>query len=225
MIHRQVRRVPAGWQHPRNPDGTYIPLFDGATFIIRCLNWDRDAAAWNRGEFPDYADQESRRMSFAEWDGERPDPADYTPIWTEAEGTHLMMYECTTEGTPVSPAFATAEELARWLTDNGISVYGNAVTTYDHWLFMINGPQLLQSLSDHLTSTFENIASAMAVPPEIMASTPALEPVYSGPPLRDYQIALIEAMKKQHLIRMDMPAKVTIVVTDEASIPVKKDVP
>ena len=51
--------------------------------------------------------------------------------------THLCMYEIVTEGTPMSPAFATAEELARWLADNRASTFADMVTTYEVWLEMI----------------------------------------------------------------------------------------
>ena len=48
-----------------------------------------------------------------------------------------MMYEDTTEGTPISPAFETPEELARWLADTGASAFGSLTATYDEWLNMI----------------------------------------------------------------------------------------
>lgn len=54
-----------------------------------------------------------------------------------ASATHMMMYETTTDGTPISPAFETAEELARWLADNGASAFGRETATYDQWLAMI----------------------------------------------------------------------------------------
>jgi hypothetical protein len=56
------------------------------------------------------------------------------PQWGEGEATHYMMYEDTTEGTPISPAFATPEELARWLTDNGASAFAGRPASYEAWL-------------------------------------------------------------------------------------------
>jgi hypothetical protein len=44
------------------------------------------------------------------------------------------MYEDTSEGTPFSPAFATPEELARWLADTGASAFGDMTATYEQWL-------------------------------------------------------------------------------------------
>jgi len=61
------------------------------------------------------------------------------PNWTEDEATMFVMYEDTTEGTPISPAFATPEELARWLADNQASSFGNMTATYSQWLRVCNG--------------------------------------------------------------------------------------
>lgn len=73
------------------------------------------------------------------WAGEcpsRPRRRDYMPDWPIEQRTHLMMYESTSEGTPISPAFATPEELARWLADNGASAFGRDTATYEQWLAM-----------------------------------------------------------------------------------------
>jgi uncharacterized membrane-anchored protein len=56
------------------------------------------------------------------------------PDWLASQRTHLMMYETTSEGTPLSPAFATAEELAAWLADNGASAFAGQTATYEQWL-------------------------------------------------------------------------------------------
>lgn len=39
------------------------------------------------------------------------------PRWSAKKRTHLQMYETCSEGTPISPVMATAEELAHWLAD------------------------------------------------------------------------------------------------------------
>jgi len=71
---------------------------------------------------------------FAPRDAERREDDGFMPSWTDEQVTHLMMYECTSEGTPISPACKTAEELARWLADNNASAFGEATATYDQWL-------------------------------------------------------------------------------------------
>lgn len=71
------------------------------------------------------------------WAGEKPEapnPNDYMPDWPDEQRTHFMMYESTSEGTPISPAFATPEELARWLADTGASSFADFTATYEQWL-------------------------------------------------------------------------------------------
>jgi hypothetical protein len=47
---------------------------------------------------------------------------------------HLQMYETTTEGTPLSPVFAQAEELAQWLAAHEIPLFGDLLATKEQWL-------------------------------------------------------------------------------------------
>jgi len=124
---REVRRVPANWQHPKDEmTGRYKPLFDGFRYA--------DAAK----EFMDKVNAEGLQAAI-DWCGQAPDQNDYMPNWTEREMTHYMMYEDTSEGTPISPAFSTPEELARWLTDTGASAFGGMTADYEHWLRVANG--------------------------------------------------------------------------------------
>ncbi len=61
--------------------------------------------------------------------------------WIEPpEGDGYQMWETTSEGSPISPVFATPEELARWLADNNASTFGKSTTTYENWLKFIRGP-------------------------------------------------------------------------------------
>lgn len=132
---REVRRVPADWQHPRYTKedaersaliGRLKPLYPGERYTQRVKEWDEAVA--------------SRGLQGAiEWCGNPPNRDDFMPDWPEAERTHLMMYEDTSEGTPISPAFATPEELARWLADNGASAFGNSGASYEQWLATCRG--------------------------------------------------------------------------------------
>ena len=56
------------------------------------------------------------------------------------EGDGWQMWETTSEGSPISPVFATPEDLARWLADTGASAFGSQGATYEQWLGMIVGP-------------------------------------------------------------------------------------
>ena len=140
-MSREVRRVPADWQHPKGADGRYIPLFDGS-FSKSAADWDEEAAQWAKGFKRDYpegweAKDSDDTETFEEWDGERPVESTYMPEWPEEERTHLQMYESTTEGTPVSPVMETPEELAHWLADNAASACGGMTATYGQWLATI----------------------------------------------------------------------------------------
>ena len=88
-MSREVRRVPADWEHPKDARGQHIPL------------WERHCA-----EAPEVP---------------------HMPHWPIKRRTHWQMYETVSEGTPISPVMATAEELARWLADN----HANACGTHD----------------------------------------------------------------------------------------------
>lgn len=56
------------------------------------------------------------------------------------KGDGYQCWETTSEGSPISPVFATAEELARWLADTGASACGSQTATYDQWLAFVRGP-------------------------------------------------------------------------------------
>lgn len=140
---REVRHVPANWQHPKNERGCYVALL-GGSFAADLSTWQAEKAKWDEGLVRDYSNngwkaRESGRHdgSYEEWSGERPEAGNYMPDWPEAERTHLQMYENTSEGTPISPVMATPEELARWLADNRASAFGNSTATYDQWLATI----------------------------------------------------------------------------------------
>lgn len=127
---REVRRVAADWQHPvhdrwEGREG-YKPLYDGDRY-------QRD-----HDEFIEKLNAEGLQAAL-DYFGRAPDRNDYMPQWTAEERTHLMMYEDTTEGTPISPAFETPEELARWLTDNKASAFGGMTASYEHWLNVARG--------------------------------------------------------------------------------------
>lgn len=121
---REVRKVRADWQHPKNKAGSYEPLHDGSAYERRKKEWLDSLATKGLQATLDYY-------------GNPPNQSDYMPSWSEEEKTHLMMYEDTSEGTPISPAFKTPEELARWLADNGASAFGRDTATYEQWLATI----------------------------------------------------------------------------------------
>lgn len=133
---REVRMVPKDWQHPME-DGRYIPQFEGGRYKDALSEWNQENDQWSRGIFPSYASDEYKSWSYSEYAGDQPKSKDYMPDWSAEEKTHFMMYEDTSEGTPISPAFETAEELAQWLADTGASSFGSSTATYEQWLATI----------------------------------------------------------------------------------------
>lgn len=146
-----MRRVPAGWQHPKNEAGHFVPLL-GRCFRTELREWKAEKAYWDAGwrraygetvAFKDsdgnWAQREGKyaSMSFEEWHGAKPQEECYMPEWPAEECTLLMMYEDTSEGTPISPAFQDPDELAFWLADNAASAFGDHTASYESWLAMI----------------------------------------------------------------------------------------
>jgi len=113
--------------------------------------WNEEFAHWNNGEVLDYSTWPEQRTfkskegsaieceSFEEWYGKRPLQSEYMPEFLDGTATMLMMYENTSEGTPISPPFETPEELARWLADNNASAFGGMTATYEQWLATCKG--------------------------------------------------------------------------------------
>jgi hypothetical protein len=125
---REVRRVPANWQHPKESDSRgrdrYKPLHQ---------DYAKQAQAF-------LAMQAEKGLQEAlDYYGVAPNQEDYMPDWTEAECTHYQMYETCSEGTPISPVMESPEQLARWLADNGASSFGSMTATYEQWLPICQG--------------------------------------------------------------------------------------
>lgn len=168
---REVRRVPADWQHPTDERGNFIPLY-GRSYSQALADWNLCNQKWQEGLQEDWKPNASEKLfkpkeggaleceAYTDWDGPQPRAADYMPDWPADQRTHLMMYEDTSEGTPISPAFATPEELARWLADNGASSFGSMTASYEQWLSVARGgwaPSMVID-SGHMMSGVEAMA-------------------------------------------------------------------
>ncbi len=78
------------------------------------------------GEGHTWSSEEAKQRAEA-WERENPPKGDGYQLW-----------ETVTEGSPISPVFATPEALAAWLVDHPRGV--DAGTTYAQWLAFIRGP-------------------------------------------------------------------------------------
>lgn len=127
---REIRNVPPHWQHPTQPckhspwkggcdyakthDGQCLqPQYD-RTFKEAAAAWKSEFAKWESGEHPDYRDDDSKNLEYWEWNGAPPE-REYYRQYESADATWVQVYETVSEGTPVTPAFATKEELIEFL--------------------------------------------------------------------------------------------------------------
>lgn len=117
---REVRRVPPNWDHPKR-EGAHAdrlqPMFN-ETFASAAAEWKANFAAWERGERPKHFSDESRNLEYWEWENGPPDRAYYRP-WQDDEATWFQVWETVSEGTPVTPPFATKVELVDYLATHG----------------------------------------------------------------------------------------------------------
>ena len=150
---REIRRVPANWNHPRDKRGHYIPLKDN--FNKSLAEWIEEEQKWNAGLRNDWEgnwksiETEYRHYSYSEWAGKKPIKEDYMPDWLPQERTHFQMYEDTSEGTPISPVMPDEESLAHWLADNKASAFGNFTASYEEWLATIKAGYAVGMILDN----------------------------------------------------------------------------
>jgi hypothetical protein len=135
--------VPPDWQHPTDADGNFIPLHKPEQFAEDAEHYRITVAAWNDvpGACEEYIQKYGPHMlsgmiEFRADGGDletgpnsggyspgwiNPEPVReyYMPQWLPHQRTHFCLYETVTEGTPVSPVFATIEELEAWREEEG----------------------------------------------------------------------------------------------------------
>ena len=122
---REIRRVTAGWQHPRNEKGHFIPLFKAADLdsAYDDFHYELDGLV----EKGVYADREEALDANAH---RLPDPSAYMSEF--ANPTHVQAYETTTEGTPISPVFDSESDLVTYLAEHA-GLFGGRKGTADEW--------------------------------------------------------------------------------------------
>ena len=119
---REIRMVPPNWDHPKvirsNGEEGYQPMFD-RRFEDESEEWKNGLYEWEYGVRPEYfTEDEDADIEYWEHDGGPPDRAYYRP-WKDEDATWYQVWETVSEGTPVSPPFATQEELVDYLVENG----------------------------------------------------------------------------------------------------------
>lgn len=142
---REVRRVPPNWEHPRwtaeettdsKKIGKYKSMHDEDYETAR-QTWLSELEQWHHGshhhqlylkntygeDSEDFQGTINGEYDYWEYNSP-PDRDSCRPKFTE-EPTWYQLYQTVSEGTPVSPAFETQEELARYLSENGDFWYQN----------------------------------------------------------------------------------------------------
>ena len=124
---REVRRVVPNWEHPQvtkyNPfkmkqETSYQPLYD-CSYREAAAEWRKEFTEWEGGERQKYLAENGEDYEYWDYNGMPPVKEYYRPDWKSEEMTWFQVYETVSEGTPVTPPFATQEELIDYLVANG----------------------------------------------------------------------------------------------------------
>lgn len=113
---REIRRVPPNWEHPRwtkddamsrSDIGEYKSMYD-QSYKDAAEEWLRELERWE----PEWGCKYY-------WESQSPpDVESHRPAF-DTEPTWFQAYQTVSEGTPVSPPFATGEELVEYLATYG----------------------------------------------------------------------------------------------------------
>ncbi len=104
-----------------------------------------------RGEGKIFKDEEHRKL-FEEW-------VDYEP----PTGEGYQLWETCTEGSPVSPVFASAEELADWCAENA-TIFASEKVSHEKWLQTFVGDEDLCTSSLAIVDSTGYIGSLANAP-------------------------------------------------------------
>lgn len=139
---RELRKVPAGWDHPKTSDGKFQPMFN--EFYGDAMDtWIKAHNDWLAGTHSDLIDDPSLKEKYpfyAMYHGGCPDVEYYhTKKYTEAELTHIQLYETTSEGTPKGPVFRADEfeKLCEWAAVNA-TTFASFKATKEEWMKMLS---------------------------------------------------------------------------------------
>jgi hypothetical protein len=97
---------------------SYQPLYD-RPYRQAAEEWRKGFAEWEAGERQQYFQESGQDYEYWDYNGMPPDKEYYRPDWKPEDMTWIQVYETVSEGTPVTPPFATREELVDYLVNNG----------------------------------------------------------------------------------------------------------
>lgn len=110
---REIRMVPPNWEHPQGNNDGFQSMYD-QDYTSAVKEWKDGYRLWENGKYPG----QEGGWEFWDWQGGPPDKETYRPEFTE-EPTWFQVYETVSEGTPVTPPFATKPELVDYLVEYG----------------------------------------------------------------------------------------------------------
>ena len=146
---RQLRRVAANWQHPKDENNNYIPLLE-YNFTEKLNEWEEGKEMWDKGLRENWFPKEGEgkwkarigdecEMTWEEWTSSKPVKEDYMPEWGEEEKTHIQLYENTTEGTPITEVYKAdeLENLCEYAAKN-CTTFADFTATKEEWMNMLS---------------------------------------------------------------------------------------
>lgn len=139
---REIRKVPANWEHPRKQNGEYQPMFD-QYYGDALAELEENNRKWEDGTHPDLLERPELKQRYPKyelWSGEAPDPLYYNPNkYSPEELTHIQLYENTTEGTPQSPVFKAEEfeQLCEYASKY-CTTFADYKASKDDWMGMLS---------------------------------------------------------------------------------------
>jgi len=138
---REIRKVPANWEHPRKSNGNYQPMFN-RFYGDAIAEWIENHNKWEDGTHDNLVDGSCTKEEYpfyAMWGGGPPTVEYYqTKKYAPEELTHIQLYEDTSEGTPKSPVFRADEfdKLCEYAAEH-YTTFASFRATKEEWAEML----------------------------------------------------------------------------------------
>jgi hypothetical protein len=121
-MSKEIRRVPINWEHPKDENG-FKPLSDNIISTIDFIIEDLNECKKKLEEFFKNGKVDLGISGFTDFNELTEylfEDIDYSYLADGhmPNGDWYQLYETVTEGTPITPPFATADELIDWLSNN-----------------------------------------------------------------------------------------------------------
>ncbi|WP_018619068.1 hypothetical protein [Spirosoma luteum] len=139
---RELRKVPADWEHPKQHNGNYQPMYE-EYYGDAIADWINEHQQWENGTHPTlvvHPEYKEEYPFYAMWNGGPPNVDYYrTRKFTPEELTHIQLYETTSEGTPKTPVFPAdqLEQLCEYAAEH-CTTFGSFKATKQEWFDMLS---------------------------------------------------------------------------------------